>query len=185
MKYSPATIHNHAPVIDAERLRLRPHATSDFDLCVRMWADPSVTQFTIGTASPAPRTWQRILAYRGHWALLGFGYWAVEEKSSGQFIGELGFADFKRGPHYPINGVPELGWALIPSAWGKGYATEGLKAAVMWGDSHFNELATACIIRSENLVSFRVAAKIGYRESSRVTVDGATNVILYRRRTPR
>lgn len=57
--------------------------------------------------------------------MLGYGYWAVEEKVSGHYVGELGFADFKRDIQPSIEGMPELGWALVPRAHGKGYATEG------------------------------------------------------------
>jgi RimJ/RimL family protein N-acetyltransferase len=85
-----------APVLETERLRLRSHQSSDFADCVSMWSDPGVVRYTIRDPSPPPRTWLRILAYRGHWALLGFGYWAIEDRVSGRFVGELGFADFKR-----------------------------------------------------------------------------------------
>jgi hypothetical protein len=62
-----------APVIDTERLRLRPHQLGDAPDCVAMWADPEIARFTIGDPSPPPRTRLRILGYRGHWQLLGFG----------------------------------------------------------------------------------------------------------------
>jgi RimJ/RimL family protein N-acetyltransferase len=101
-----------APVIETERLVLRAHSLADYPACVAMWSDPRVTRYTIGEPAPAQRTWMRLLAYRGHWAVLGFGYWAVEEKASRQYIGELGFADFKRDIQPSIEGIPELGWAL-------------------------------------------------------------------------
>ena len=49
-----------------------------------------------GQPFAAEDVWSKLLRYAGHWALLGFGYWAIEEKSSGRFVGEAGFADFKR-----------------------------------------------------------------------------------------
>ena len=72
-----------APVIETERLRLRPHQPDDLADCVAMWSDPAVVRYTIGSPSPLQKTWLRVLAYRGHWAMLGYGYWAVEEKVSG------------------------------------------------------------------------------------------------------
>src|SRR6202034_1051337 len=69
-----------APVIETERLRLRHHQSDDLADGVAMWSDPAVVRYTIGDPSPSQRTWIRILAYRGHWALLNYGYWAVEEK---------------------------------------------------------------------------------------------------------
>src|SRR5205807_1769596 len=135
---------------------------------------------TIGEPSSAPRTWIRLLAYRGHWALLGFGYWAVEEKASGEYVGELGFADFKRGIDPSIDGIPELGWALAAHAHGKGYATEALRAVVAWGDSHFAAERTVCLISPDNAASLRVAAKLGFREVSRTRRNDEDEILLER-----
>ncbi|HEY6455656.1 MAG TPA: GNAT family N-acetyltransferase, partial [Steroidobacteraceae bacterium] len=60
------------PVIETERLRLRAHQSDDLAACVVMWSDPAVVRYTLGDPSPPQRTWMRILAYRGHWELLGF-----------------------------------------------------------------------------------------------------------------
>ena len=61
--------------------------------------------------------------------MLGFGYWVVEEKTSGKFAGEVGFADYKRDMQSSVKELPEM------AAWahGKGYATEAAKAALRWG----------------------------------------------------
>lgn len=169
-----------APVIETERLRLRPHRCNDLADCVALWSDPAVVRYTIGDPSPPQRTWIRILAYRGHWALLSYGYWAVEEKTSGSYVGELGFADFKRDIVPSIDGMPELGWALVPQFHGKGYATEALRAAVAWGDDHFAQRQTVCIIHRDNHRSFRVAAKLGYKAIASATGSGEFNTILAR-----
>ena len=168
------------PVIETERLRLRGHGIADFPYCVAMWSDPDVIRFTIGQPSPPQRTWLRILSYRGHWALLGFGYWAVQEKASGRYIGELGFADFKRDLKIYLDGLPELGWALVPWARGKGYATEALQAVVAWGDAQFKSARTVCIIHRDNERSLRVAAKLGYAIILQAANDSEPNFILAR-----
>ena len=168
------------PVLETERLILRGHQLDDFEACVRMWADPRIARHTIGEPSPAQRTWMRMLTYRGLWQLLGYGYWAVEEKASRQFIGDVGFADFKREIQPSIEGTPELGWALAAETHNKGYATEALKAVVAWGDSRPSIKRTVCIISPENLPSLRVAAKLGYRECLRTKKDGA-EIILFDR----
>ncbi len=169
-----------APVIETERLRLRPHTSDDLSDCVAMWSDPAIVRYTTGSPSPPQRTWLRILAYRGHWAMLGYGYWAVEERASGQFVGELGFADFKRDMQPSLEGMPELGWALVSRVHGQGYATEALRAAVAWGDSHFGALRTACIIHRDNHPSFRVAERLGYKPLENAPADGNSPAILVR-----
>jgi len=118
----------------------------------------------------------RLLAYSGLWTQLGYGYWAVEEKASGRYVGELGFADFKRDSVPGVGGVPELGWALMKQVHGKGYATEGLLAATAWGDAQFGAARTFCIIQSANTASIRVAEKVGYREIHRKDAEGETEI---------
>ncbi len=160
------------PTLETPRLRLRTHTASDLPACQAMWSDPAVTRFTIGAPSPESQTWRRILAYLGHWQVMGYGYWAVEEKTSGRYIGELGFADFKRDIQPSIRGTPELGWALASSAHGKGYATEALKAALAWGEEHLPAERTVAIIMPINTASLRVAQKLGFREYARSTTPG-------------
>jgi RimJ/RimL family protein N-acetyltransferase len=166
------------PVIETERLTLRGHRREDFEACAAMWSDPLVTRFITGKPSTEQQTWMRVLAYAGHWSLLGFGYWAIEEKASGAFAGELGFADFRRAIAAPWKGVPEAGWALVPSFHGKGYAAEALSAIVAWGDRHFEGGRTICLIDPENRVSVRLAEKCGYRQHERVTL-GENSVLVF------
>jgi RimJ/RimL family protein N-acetyltransferase len=168
------------PVLETARLRLRSHGHPDLPDCVAMWSDPLITRYTIGSPSTPQRTWTRLLAYVGHWALQGFGYWAVEDKTTGRYIGELGFADFKREMQPAIHGSPELGWALASHAHGKGYATEALQAAVAWGDVHFVPGRTVCIISPHNLASLRVAEKLGYRQFAETLMDGERELLFER-----
>jgi RimJ/RimL family protein N-acetyltransferase len=172
-----------APTLETSRLILRAHTADDFAAGAAMWADPAVVRHIGGTPSTAQASWMRLLRYGGMWPLLGYGYWAVEEKASGQFIGELGFADFKREMEPSIAGIPELGWALASPFHGKGFATEGLRAALQWGDAHLNAPLTVCIINPENVASVRVAQKIGYVEKSRSSLGGQETILFERPRS--
>jgi RimJ/RimL family protein N-acetyltransferase len=126
------------------------------------------------------RAWTKFLRYAGHWSLLGFGYWVAEEKATGNFAGELGFADYKRDLEPSLKGVPEIGWVLASHAHGKGYATEAVRAIVAWGDAHFQTPRTACIIAPENLASIRVAVKCGYRRLQLATYKGKPTMMYVR-----
>ena len=145
-----------------------------------MWRDPQVVQYTIGSASTPQRTWLRLLAYRGHWALMGFGYWALQSKSTGRYIGELGFADFHREMEPSIDGVPEIGWALAVEEQGKGYATEALRRVIGWGDAHLGVTRTVCIIHRENVRSTHLARKFGYSVVLRAATDDEPHALLAR-----
>jgi RimJ/RimL family protein N-acetyltransferase len=168
------------PGIETARLKMRGHRRDDLDDCYAMWSDPIVVRFIGGTPSTPQRTWLRLLAYRGHWELMGFGYWVVEEKATGSFVGEVGFADFKRDIASSMQSVPELGWALAPRFHGKGYATEAVRAALTWGDSHFKAARTVCMISSDNTASIRVAEKCGYQEFERTLFDGSPTLFFAR-----
>jgi len=134
-----------------------------------MWSDPEVVRHVGGTPLTEEECWTKFLRYLGHWSLLGFGYWVVEEKGTGAFVGEIGFADYKRDLQPSLKGVPEIGWVLASHAHGKGYATEAVRTIVVWGDAHFGPIRTACIIHPENHASIRVAEKCGYREWQNTT----------------
>lgn len=168
------------PEIETDRLILRGHRTSDFEDCLTLWTDPDVTRFIGGKPCTPEEVWTKILRNVGHWALLGFGYWAVQEKATGRFLGEVGFADFRRVIEPSLKDIPEIGWVMLPSSHGKGYATEAAKAAIAWAEGHFGPVRTACIIAPENEPSIRVAEKCGYRELQRTTYKGNPTIMFTR-----
>jgi RimJ/RimL family protein N-acetyltransferase len=168
------------PTVDTDRLTLRGHRLDDFADYLALWTDPAVTRFIGGKPSSREEVWGRLLRNIGHWASLGFGYWAIIEKDTGRFIGEAGFADFRREIEPSLDGVPEIGWALAPHAHGKGYATEAVRAVIAWGDAHFGSRRTACIIAPENEPSIRVAEKCGYREFCRTTYKDKPTIMFVR-----
>jgi RimJ/RimL family protein N-acetyltransferase len=169
-----------AAILETERLKLRPHRLDDFAHCSAMWADPNVTRFIGGKPLSEEESWVRLLRYVGHWFLLGFGYWIVEEKATCNFLGEVGFAENQRDIEPSLKGTLETGWVFVPRAHGKGFATEAVLATLRWSDLHFPSTKTTCIIDAPNLASFRVAEKCGYREFSRTTYKGES-VILFSR----
>jgi RimJ/RimL family protein N-acetyltransferase len=166
------------PVIETERLRLRGHRPDDLDACAAMWGDPVVARFIGGRPSTREETWGRLLRYAGLWAFLGFGYWSVEDKTDGRFVGDVGFADFKRDIAPSMEGLPEMGWAFSPGVHGRGYATEAVTAALAWIDARFS--ATVCIIDPENLASIRVSERCGFQKVAETTYRGDPT-IMYRR----
>ena len=125
--------------------------------------------------------WTRLLRYVGMWALLGFGYWVVRERDTGRFVGEVGFADFRREISPPLD-APEAGWVLAPWAHGRGFATEAVRAALAWGDAHLAAPRTVCMIAPENAASIRVAQKLGFREFGRTSFKGDDTLLFQRLR---
>lgn len=121
-----------------------------------------------------------MLRYAGLWSMLGYGYWAVEERATSRFVGDVGLADFHRELSPSIRGIPEAGWVLDPAFSGRGYATEAMRAVLAWADANITADETACIVAPENVASIRVAQKVGYVERARTTYL-ATPAILFMR----
>ena len=117
------------PTIETERLILRPFREADVDAYTALLQTPQV-RASLHLPDDVGRydAWLGFATWLGQWELRGTGQWALEEKASGTFVGRAGM-------HFPARadwpGI-EIGWALHPDQWGKGYATEAGAAAVAY-----------------------------------------------------
>jgi RimJ/RimL family protein N-acetyltransferase len=171
------------PTLETERLLLRAHREDDLAAQARTMADPTVVRHLGGTPFTREDSWRRILAARGLWALLGYGYWAVERKEDTALIGQVGFADFKREMEPAIEGLPEMGWIFAPQAQGRGYAAEAVTAALAWADETLAGREIVAIIDPDNVRSIRIAERAGFSARGEAIYRGAP--ILLFRRSPR
>ena len=169
-----------APVLETSRLRLRGFRADDFDAWVALSRTPAFYRYLTPEAMPAEEIWRLLLRSAGHWVVMGFGFWAVEERASGRFVGGVGFLNLKRALDPPLGDAPEIGWVLDPAVHGRGYASEAVAAVLAWGAGHFGPVRTVCIIHPENAASLRLAAKFGYREYVRTTYHAGPIVLLER-----
>jgi RimJ/RimL family protein N-acetyltransferase len=167
---------DRAPTIETERLRLRAHTRYDLEACFAVWGDPDVTRFIGGKPSTREEAWNRIVRCAGLWCLLGYGFWAIEEKDSGSIAGDIGVMEAKRDIDPSFEGEPEAGWALSPSMQGRGYASEALAAVLGWADKHLDAPKLVCIISPQNSPSLKLAAKFGFVERARATYHGAETI---------
>lgn len=167
------------PVVETERLRLRGHALADFEKSAALWALEGTTRFIGGKPSTREESWGRFVRYPGQWALLGYGYWLIEDKATGAYLGEGGWLRGER-EFEPKLDAPEQGWALRPEAQGKGYALEAARAMLDWAEPHFGRRDFVCIIDPDNVPSHSLAAKLGYKEFAR-TLYKENEVVLLRR----
>ena len=111
------------------------------------------------------QAWRHLAYMTGHWDLLGCGYYAVEEKSSGALIGRVGFTNHPGWPGF------ELGWTIIPEFQGRGYATEAASMLLPYAFTTLDQPRVISLIHPDNAPSRRVAEKLGQ------TVDGETEVL--------
>ncbi len=120
----------HPPQLETERLRLRRWRAGDRPPFAAMNADPEVMEHF-----PAPLTRGQseglVDSIESGFERHGFGLWALEIRRSGELIGFAGLA--VPGFEAPFTPAVEVGWRLVRSAWGQGYATEAARAALGFG----------------------------------------------------
>ena len=140
--------------LETNRLKLRLWRSDDFDRYAEIYADKELGRY-IGEQMDRPGAWRHMATLVGHWTLRGYGTWAVEEKDTQTFIGSVGLWFPEGWPEI------ELGYWLVPEAYGKGYATDaGLKAR----DFAFDQLGTRTLVSyidPSNEPSKSVAERLG------------------------
>jgi RimJ/RimL family protein N-acetyltransferase len=151
-----------APVLQTPRLILRGWRPEDFSPYAAMLADPETARFITRTGLPygEREAWAETAFLIGHWQLLGYGMFVVEERATGAFIGRV-------GPLEPKGWFGlEIAWALVPAARGKGYAVEAARATIDWTFGSFSPPRIVSVIHPHNKASQRVAERVGERRSS-------------------
>ncbi|MEZ5896993.1 MAG: GNAT family N-acetyltransferase [Parvularculaceae bacterium] len=169
------------PVIETARLLLRGRTINDFAAYAAIWREPEVVA-RIGAGQPLSEedAWNKFSRMAGVWALLGYGFFLVEEKSTGAVIGDIGVCDFKRDITPSLAGMPEFGWVLSSAAHGKGYAKEAVAAVIDWARIKFPGATFCCIIDADNLASIAIAEAFGFRRAATGAYHGGEVVIFHR-----
>jgi len=147
-------MNNPDPMLETERLFLRPPIAADFEGFAEFMGDEQAARF-VGGLQERPIAWRSFLQIAGSWQIQGFTMFSVIEKKSGTWIGRV-------GPWMP-EGWPgtEVGWGILPAYWGRGFATEAAVAAIDWAFETLSWEEVIHVIAPHNLASQRVAAKLG------------------------
>jgi RimJ/RimL family protein N-acetyltransferase len=154
--------------LETERLVLRKPKLDDLDGYAELWADPEVVRYLSGTTLPRDQVPKAIERMLGHWERHGVGLFSVLRKEDARLVGRVGYLlwdpeRWANAMHEQLDGDLELeiGWTIVRSLWGNGYATE---AALACRDQALGELRrerVISLIAPENTASIRVAEKIG------------------------
>ena len=155
------------PTLETERLILREGRDADVEALVAFYADAEASKPVGGPLSRA-EAWGRAAFNRGHWALRGYGNWVIEEKATGDYAGWSGL-------WFP-EGFPEreVGWGLIPSKRGRGYATEAALRARAYAYETLGWKTAISLIAPDNPRSIRVAERLGAAFEGATQHDGMT-----------
>lgn len=163
---------NNGVELDTARLRLRLYRETDLDVFADMHGDAITMQY-IGEGKTLTRaeTWRFIAAGLGHWALRGYGMFAVTHRETGQVLGRCGFYQPEGWPGF------EIGWLFHRDHWGRGYATEAAEGALEFAFNDLGQPHVISLIRRDNLASVRVAEKIGERYEREIELLGAPALV--------
>src|SRR3569832_2711192 len=111
------------PQLETDRLILRGWRPDDFEALAAILGDPDVMTFLGGVQSRSDAG-RSLAGLMGHWAMRGYGKWAVERKSDGAMMGRVGMINPEGWPGL------EIGWTLGRQYWGKGYASDAAQATL-------------------------------------------------------
>jgi RimJ/RimL family protein N-acetyltransferase len=136
-------------MLQTERLLLRKWEPTDLEAYVAMCSNPEVMRFISPDGKPMSRfdAWRNLAVHTGHWYLKGFGQFAVVERCSGELVGRVGPWQPDDWPDF------EIGWALRSEYWGRGYATEAVRACIEYSFTTLGRTHLVSIIDSENIRS--------------------------------
>lgn len=161
MKHGPEAIHT-------PRLILRQWRPSDLPGWASLNADPEVRRFW-PTVLNRERSDEQAHGFQRHIDQHGFGFWAVEVPGVAPFVGFTGLLHVDAG--MPFAPGVEIGWRLARQHWGKGYATEGARAALAdgFGRLGLSEIVSYAVLGND--ASFRVMERIGMTRDAAGDLD--------------
>jgi ribosomal-protein-alanine N-acetyltransferase len=165
--------------LETERLLVRPFAPeSDARAMAEVYCDPEVMRFIPGGALADEEAVRSLLErYEGAQARQGFSSWAVIERRSGRLIGDVGLGIFE-----PTGDV-ELGYTLARACWGRGYASEGAKAALSAALTPLDVRRIIAVVDLENEASLRVTERIGMTRTEVIEPHGRPHAMFVSRQS--
>ena len=158
-------------ILETERLILREHIVSDTAFSFELNSNPLVTKYTGDSAFENLQTAEKLVHYvMNQYKENGYGRWLVAEKETGNPIGWCGLK------FHTDTKETDIGYRLLQSAWGKGYATESAKACIEYGFKHFNLNHIIGNAMKENTASINVFKKLGMTYLKDTLIDNVDSV---------
>ncbi|MYM87303.1 GNAT family N-acetyltransferase [Rugamonas sp. FT82W] len=163
------------PLLQTERLMLREYRLADFDLFADHLGHPESSAH-LGS-SDRQAAWRIFTSHAGLWLVHGAGWWAIEDKQTGQLVGSVG-AFFREQ-----STVMEMGWNTYRAFWGKGIANEAASAVLSYVFEVRGELKVRALVSAGNESSRRVAERLGMTYEMETELNGKAISSYMRERT--
>ena len=153
------------PQLQTERLMLREFRAEDFESFATLFADADVMRYLGGASMTRAEAWRSLAGTLGHWALRGYGLWAVVRNSDGALVGRVGMLNPEGWPGL------EIACTLGNPYWGNGYASEAARAAIRYAFLTQPVDRLISCIDPENKASQSVAARVGETKGPPTELD--------------
>lgn len=151
-------------ILKARRVTLRSWKEADRDAFAVMHAQPEVVR-DLGGIFTRAQSDAKFDRFKAAFEQYGFTRWAVEHPSIG-FLGYTGIMVSR--PDHPLGSHVDIGWRLVRSAWGYGYATEAATVALQDAFTRGGLSEVISYTSPDNLRSQAVMARLGLqRDASR------------------
>ncbi|WP_208976501.1 GNAT family N-acetyltransferase [Polycladidibacter hongkongensis] len=161
-------------------MQLRAPKLTDCAASQALWSDPLVYRYIREVPQTYAKAHARLMTYAGLWALHGYGYFCVEERDSGKFVGEAGFGSFDRGLGTHFDDAPEAGWVMCSQIHGNGYGRELLQMLCYFADEVAKFPRSVAMIDPHNAASLAVARRAGFKAYDKASFEDS-EVLLFER----
>lgn len=143
-------------MVETERLILRPvDPDKDFDAWALALADANTVKYLGTVPLDRAKAWRQMAMVMGHWQIRGYGFFSLEEKATGAWVGRV-------GPWNPLGWPkPEVGWLISPEHVRKGFAAEAGRASIDYAFEVLGWSEVVHVILDGNVGSVAVAEKVG------------------------
>jgi ribosomal-protein-alanine N-acetyltransferase len=159
------------PLLQTERLRLRPLTPDDAEALHRLWTDPGVRQYLWdGEVIAREKTEEIVRRSAELFETTGLGLWAVLPRDSEALAGFCGYWFFRDPPEL------ELLYGIAEEQWGRGLATEAARAMLRYGFEVLGFERIAASTDAANTASVRVMEKLGMTFDRRAEIGGLDTI---------
>jgi [ribosomal protein S5]-alanine N-acetyltransferase len=171
---------NNSALIETERLLIRKYSDGDINELSALMSDPEVMEYYPAVLSRQEAE-ERLEGILGKYETVGFSWWAVILKETGEFIGQAGIIRRELEPKDERN---LLGYMFKKEFWHHGYATEAARAVIDYGLSVLGLDRIDCNIRPENTPSLAVAKRLELTYERNLQYFGFEHELYFVERSP-
>lgn len=154
--------------LETKRLIIKQPEATDYERLFALQSDPEVMRYIGQGVRTEPEVRTGLKAAMDHHKKYGFSLGCVYEKNSRQFVGRAGLIYL--GYDETQDDI-EIAYALVKSAWGKGYATELASALLDWGFKNLEVERLVAVVAPDNESSKNVLKKIKMHFSNKITYN--------------